>query len=230
MITLTLKKGTHSFLGSLPVEFLDDTKVGIAVDSVDEAAEKLSAAGQKVYGEHLGELAHEETANRMVDGELKEVTLNVTYGAGGARIETQVGDPRPVKAPAPVPTPVGSATVAPAPAVDPLAQRASEFQERTEFAPAAGRFPDEHANIVMDAGPVPETGSGDTGSEVSSDPDNLPEDFPHRKELEDNGITKYSQLEGKSIDDLSGPEFKGIGLVKAQDIVDTLNKRGSVPK
>lgn len=220
-VKLTAKKGTHAFIGNMPFEFLSDTAIGVQANSIDHVAEMLSAAGQKAYGEHLAELAHEETVNRMVDGELKEVTLNVTYGAGGARVEKQVGEPRAVKAPEP-PAPTGSVEVLPPPAVDPLATRAAEFQERTEFAPAVGRFPPE-TPAVMDAGEAPGETSND--EEVAEDPDVLPLEFPHLTILEGLGITKYSQLEGKTDEELSGPDYPGIGPQRAADIVAAVESK-----
>lgn len=216
MIILKLRKGTHAFIGNMPIEFLAEggTEVGVQADSINHVAEMLSAAGQKAFGEHLGELAHREILTESKDGELFEVGYDVTYGAGGARIATEVGR-RPAKPVEPEPVPVGNVVVAPPPAVDPLATRAAQFQERTEFAPAVGRFPDE-SPVVAEA--VAPEAKAETPAE-ETDPDDLPEDFPHRTELEANDITKYSQLEGKTIEELSGPE------VKAQDIVDTLKAR-----
>lgn len=63
-----------------------DTIFNLPVEGQDAAAKVLVQAGQKIYGEHVAQLTHEETVQR--DG--KEVKVTVSYGAGGARIEKEI--------------------------------------------------------------------------------------------------------------------------------------------
>ena len=158
----TFLKGSQFPLGgnsSAAVELPSDTELEvIGVDSTDHLAEALAAAGPKMFGDHAAALAHDEVAIR--DG--KEYDVTVTYGAGGARIDTAKDtEPRAV-------------VVETAPAVAPV--------------------------------PAP----------VAEPPDELSEGFPGYAALVAAGITKRSDLAGKTIEALE--EIKGIDAATAQAI------------
>jgi hypothetical protein len=60
----------------------------IGVDTLDQMARVLASASQRMFGEHLTALEHDETVMRTVEGAERKVDVVVTYGAGGTRIET----------------------------------------------------------------------------------------------------------------------------------------------
>lgn len=221
------KAGTSAYLGNMPITFVEDTSmIAPTAANTDQLAELLAGAGQKVFGEHIGDLTHNEVVTRSIDGVLHEVSVKVTYGAGGARVEDDLAEPVPVKktfaAPAVPAEPAAATDATPAP-VDPLATRAAQFQERTEFAPAPGRFPAEVQTATDAVPPVPaETGETDTSP---LDADILPDDFPHVDLLRNNGKTKFSDIETKTEDELASDEFPGIGQAKAADIYAALQRR-----
>jgi hypothetical protein len=91
----TMKKGTHAYVGSVPMTFTEDTEVDIQANSRDHIAEMMAASGgQRAYGEHLESLKHQTTIKKMIDGAQHEVDVEVSYGANGARVETPIGEPR----------------------------------------------------------------------------------------------------------------------------------------
>lgn len=80
-----LKQGTPVFIGNLPLALPGDIEFEIP-GKHDDVARILVQAGQKIYGDHVGALTHEETVKR----DSKDVKVSVTYGPGRARIETKV--------------------------------------------------------------------------------------------------------------------------------------------
>lgn len=247
----TFKKGTSAFVGSVPFTFLEDVEVEAHSDSFDHLAEQLAAGPQRAFGEHLAALTHDEVITKDIDGESHEVTVEVTYGAGGARLTKEKGEPRKVKAKL-VAAPPAAARMADAPpvtvtdATDPLAEKArEEFKERTDFRPPPGRFPD----VIQTATdhPVDETGAvveGDkekakasssdksgakgaektpeTGHKTDDKPktDSFPVDFPGRTALIKAGMTRPSQLKGKTSEDLQ--KIDNIGPETAEKILDAV--------
>lgn len=81
----TLKKGTPVFIGMAPLALPADTDFDVP-GKHDDVARILVQAGQRIYGDHVSALTHEETVKR----DNKDVKVSVTYGPGGARIETEV--------------------------------------------------------------------------------------------------------------------------------------------
>lgn len=238
-------KGSPGFVGSVPFSFLEDTEVEIQADSYDHLAELFAASGgQRAFGAHLEGLKHDEVITKDINGEAHEVTLEVTYGAGGARLTKEKGEPRKVKpklaAASPAAIRSADAPVTVTDAVDPLAEKARvEFKERTDFRPPPGRFPD----VVQTATdhPVDETGNVVEGEKAKTSPaadkskaadtdkkttddkpktDSFPVDFPGRTALLNARITKPSQLKGKTSEDLQ--KISGIGPETADKILEAL--------
>ncbi|MBV9210668.1 MAG: hypothetical protein JOZ52_08570, partial [Acidobacteria bacterium] len=74
------------------VELKQDTEVDVlGAENDDQLAEAL-AHNQKIYAEHRESLTHEETVERTVDGETKQVRVRVSYGVGGTRQEEILGE------------------------------------------------------------------------------------------------------------------------------------------
>lgn len=81
----TLKRGTSVFIGNLPLALPADTEFEVpTVKNEDGMAQVLVQAGQKIYGEHVELLKHQETVTR----DKKPVVIDVSYGPGGVRVET----------------------------------------------------------------------------------------------------------------------------------------------
>lgn len=243
-------KGSPGFVGSVPFQFLEDTEVEIQADSMDHLAELFaSSGGQRAFGAHLEALKHDEVITKDIDGEPHEVTIEVTYGAGGARLTKEKGEPRKVKAKLAAASAAVTRTES-APVVaevtDPLAAKArEEFKERTDFRPPPGRFPeavqtatdhpiDETGNVVegekakssLDKSEAKSTEkkaeTGDKDAETTDKPkaDSFPVDFPGRTALMNAGITKPSQLKGKTSEDLQ--KIDKIGPETADKILEAM--------
>lgn len=83
-----LKAGTTVFVGNAPATLPADTEVDFeAAQNFDQLAEALAATSPTVYAAHRDALAHEEEAERDIDGERRQVRVSVSYGVGGARVE-----------------------------------------------------------------------------------------------------------------------------------------------
>lgn len=351
MYIFKVKKGHKVYLGSVALTVLEDTEFLTEASSPDLFAEQLFAhGGQRMFGEHVADLAHDEVVTRMIDGRAHDVDVSVSYGAGGARIQVdkEGSQPRPqqpaakagtigaLRQPPGVGDAVGEAAErggigmettpgasgTDAPAIGGLREATEDeigafrSNPRTEFVVPPKRFPDEvqtatdppREQIVADSperatpyvgeftqtgaftrqpssspgvvdrsgtegrqAPSPDTpgtpgrvfpepsndaknlpdqaeqalsgsrektgeaATGESEEDLSDlneentssedEADELPEDFPHRDLLENAGATKYSDLEGKTAEDLSGEDFKGIGPVGAGDILAALKSK-----
>lgn len=82
---ISFKKGTRLLAGNLPVVLTADTALDVGEMSYDDVAKHL-ATSQKAFAENVSQLTHEETVQR----EGKPVKVTVSYGVGGARIETDI--------------------------------------------------------------------------------------------------------------------------------------------
>lgn len=80
----TFKAGTPVFIGNLPLALPANTEFDVqTVKNEDAMAQVLVQAGQKIYGDHVDLLKHQEKVTR----DKKQITIDVSYGPGGVRIE-----------------------------------------------------------------------------------------------------------------------------------------------
>ena len=85
----SFKQGTKVLVGMLPVTLPSDTEFDIpGVKNPDQMAKVLVQAGQQIFSDHVAALNHTEKVKR----EGKEIEVEVSYGAGGARVETPTGN------------------------------------------------------------------------------------------------------------------------------------------
>lgn len=228
-IDFTLNKGTEVMIGTMPMRLKSDTVVEIQADSMDHVAEMFAtAAGPRAFGEHLAKMTHGEL--KQFRGKLKptdefetdlEADIEVSYGAFGARKETQTGEPR-------------ARTEAPAPL---RAMSAAPAQERFVPQPesvAVKRYPDEIQTAtdppLADPRPAPAVfvppATEPEPVDVPAPPDeDLPEGFPGLAALKRAGITRWSEVADYSEEDLR--EIDGIGPTFAEQIIEAIEKHNS---
>lgn len=218
-IDFTLNKGTTVMIGTMSLRLKSDTPVVIEAASMDHVAEMFaSGAGPREFGEHLARMKHTETRVEQTAKGPIEVTLEVTYGAFGARQEKRV-DERPFEAP----PPLRAAAAAAPPHVD-----------KPEGV-AVKRYPDEvltatdppraDAPVVVAPGEPDDFFPAEETAPAEERSDDLPEDFPGFTALKSHGVTKYSEVSQYTFEELQ--EIRDIGPKTAEQIIDVLEERAA---